>query len=78
MATRMSRMGALSGEAADSWNRFDEDVRLMQRAGVQLIPLQRGVGPPGAHARYPWDAEAMARYQGAGPARCVKRASPRW
>jgi len=54
--------GALSGAATDSWNRFDEDVRLMERLGsnayrfsVEWARLQ-----PTPEA---WDTEALARYQ---------------
>jgi beta-glucosidase len=55
--------GSVSGAATDSWNRFDEDVRLMQRLGSNAyrfsVEWARLEPTPGA-----WDAEAMARYQG--------------
>ena len=54
--------GSLSGEATDSWNRFDEDVRLMERLGANAyrfsVEWSRLQPTPDT-----WNAEAMARYQ---------------
>jgi beta-glucosidase len=54
--------GAQSGLAGDSWNRFDEDLALMQQLGANVyrfsVEWSRLEPVEGA-----WDAEAMARYR---------------
>lgn len=52
----------VSGEATDSWNRFEEDVRLMERLGANAyrfsVEWSRLEPSPGA-----WNEEAMERYR---------------
>jgi beta-glucosidase len=54
--------GSVSGAATDSWNRFDEDVRLMERLGANAyrfsVEWARLQPTPDS-----WNTEAMARYQ---------------
>jgi beta-glucosidase len=54
--------GSVSGAATDSWNRFDEDVQLMQRLGANSyrfsVEWARIQPTPDT-----WDEEALARYQ---------------
>ncbi|MDY7229999.1 glycoside hydrolase family 1 protein [Hyalangium rubrum] len=53
--------GTVSGEATDSWNRFDEDVRLIQRLGSNAyrFGLEWSRLQP---TQDTWDEEALARY----------------
>ncbi|WP_224244857.1 glycoside hydrolase family 1 protein [Hyalangium gracile] len=52
---------SVSGDATDSWNRFDEDVRLMERLGANAyrfsVEWARIQPTPDT-----WDEEALARY----------------
>ncbi|WP_224362574.1 glycoside hydrolase family 1 protein [Hyalangium versicolor] len=54
--------GTVSGAATDSWNRFDEDVRLMERLGSNAyrfgVEWARIQPTPDT-----WNEEALARYQ---------------
>jgi beta-glucosidase len=54
--------GSVSGPAADSWNRFDEDVGLMKRLGSNAyrfgVEWSRLEPTPGA-----WNTEAAERYR---------------
>ncbi|HVG60913.1 MAG TPA: glycoside hydrolase family 1 protein [Hyalangium sp.] len=54
--------GTVSGAATDSWNRFDEDMRLMEKLGANAyrfsVEWSRLQPTPDS-----WNTEAMARYQ---------------
>ncbi len=54
--------GSVSGAATDSWNRFDEDVWLMEKLGANAyrfsVEWARLQPTPGT-----WDEQALARYQ---------------
>lgn len=54
--------GSVSGAATDSWNRFDEDVRLMEKLGANAyrfsVEWARIQPTPDT-----WDEAALARYQ---------------
>ena len=54
---------ALSGDAADSYHRYREDIELLADAGPELLPVQHRVGPHRARARASSPAPSVDHYR---------------
>jgi len=52
----------VSGDACDSWNRYEQDLDLIVELGLKLVSALRRMGAHRAGARV-IDAEALAHYR---------------